>query len=303
MPKKFVERPTFVTGRSMLNSLLLLALALMTVGQTGCGAWRQAKVGEAMMITYRDHVWSRRAYNLRYKNCKRPYGRHFENGFRAGYTDVAQGGDGYVPALPPAEYRGYEFQSADGARCVSAWFEGYPAGVKAAKRDKTGDYNDILISKMVDAAITQESTKAKLPGDVPVVSSRPAAHVAAKPAASPTDRSANYTEPQATYTQPPASVQAPTAVPQPQQVAPSATNRTSDGRALPPIRPTFTPVPNTPMPPGIPNKNNLEAPPQAMAAPVSEDPVEPANFYAMPPTEQALPAGSVAGWEAQNQVP
>jgi hypothetical protein len=147
---------------------------LLTFSQTaGCTVWKQAKVGEAMMLTYRDYVWAKRAYNLRYKNCNRPYAEHFEAGFRAGYTDVSQGGDGYIPALPPAEYRGYEFQSADGAKCVNSWFEGYPAGVAAAKRDKTGNYNDVMISRMINSAISQESVDAKLPNDIPVVSTRP----------------------------------------------------------------------------------------------------------------------------------
>ncbi len=175
MSQNFVRPQTASNWQRMGCRCLLLACAVLTFSQTaGCSAWKQAKVGESIMITYRDFVWAKRAYNLRYSNCKRPYEEHFEAGFCAGYTDVSEGGDGYVPALPPAEYRGYEFQSADGAKCVNSWFEGYPAGVAAAKRDKAGNYNDVMISRLINSAISQESVEAKLPNDVPVVSSPPA---------------------------------------------------------------------------------------------------------------------------------
>ena len=123
-------------------------------------------------LTFRDLVWSKRAFNLRYGNCDRPYSDHFENGFRDGYSDVCQGGDGYTPALPPDNYRGYEFQSADGSNCVKAWFEGYPAGVAAAKKDNSGSYHDLAVSRLLDAAIKQEKTKPKMNGAVPVIAGK-----------------------------------------------------------------------------------------------------------------------------------
>lgn len=111
---------------------------------------------EATLVAYRDLVWAKRAYNLRYGNCDRPYGEHFYNGFCAGYSDVCNGGDGYVPALPPVSYRSSRFQSADGVKCVNAWFEGYPAGVAAARKEKVGNYNNVLVSKMMNDAIELE---------------------------------------------------------------------------------------------------------------------------------------------------
>ena len=83
---------------------------------------------------------------------------------------MCNGGDGYVPALPPEEYRAPEYQSADGAKCVNSWFEGYPAGVAAARKDKSGTYHDVLISRMIDSAIDQSNTDPVLPADVQVVS-------------------------------------------------------------------------------------------------------------------------------------
>lgn len=150
--------------------LATVALISVTVTQTGCNILRS--FDQAAAITYRDLVWSKRAYNLRYGNCERPYSEHFKNGFCDGYSDVCQGGDGYTPALPPDNYRGYEFQSADGSNCVDAWFEGYPAGVAAARKDNSGSYHDLAVSRLLESAIKQEKTKPKLTGEVPVVSGK-----------------------------------------------------------------------------------------------------------------------------------
>ena len=159
-------QPTIVTLRLGYSFLIICVAILMTVSFTGC----KLGIKEASMLTYRDTVWAKRAFNLRYGNCKRAYANHFENGFCAGYTDMCEGGDGYVPALPPEEYRAPEYQSADGAKCVNSWFEGYPAGVAAARKDKSGTYHDVLISRMIDSAINQSNSNPVLPEDVQVVS-------------------------------------------------------------------------------------------------------------------------------------
>ena len=156
-----------------LNQLVVLSLALLMVAQSiGCSSVSSLGFGEAITIGYRDFVWAKRAFNLRYGNCQRPYAEHFESGFCAGYIDTCNGGDGFVPALPPSDYRGAQFQSVDGAQCVNSWFEGYPAGVAAAKQDKAGDFHDVMISRLVDSAIKQEKTKHLLPQDIPIVNSR-----------------------------------------------------------------------------------------------------------------------------------
>lgn len=162
------HRPVF--NKKVLHGLFMIAFAALTLVQsTGCNLNKLAFT-DAWMLSYRDAVWSRRAFNLNYGNCDQPYAEHFEEGFCAGYQDVAGGGDGYVPAMPPNEYRGFEYQSAEGAQCVNAWFEGYPAGVAAARKDDVGTYHNVLISRMINAAVTQSETEHKLPGDVPIIS-------------------------------------------------------------------------------------------------------------------------------------
>ncbi len=158
-----------VTTRRLFAASMLLVLAFTSLTQTGCTRpIRRLGILDELAISYRDAVWAKRAYNLRYANCNREYGDHFRNGFCAGYSDMCNGGDGYIPALPPDEYRGFEYQCAEGAKCVESWFKGYPAGVAAAREEKAGKYNELQISRMIDQAVTQTDAPNILPTDVPV---------------------------------------------------------------------------------------------------------------------------------------
>ena len=162
----------FSCDKIIQTSILTVFAALLVIPSSGCASGLRIPrlgIGDALLERYRDNVWARRAFNLRYANCEIPFANHFENGFVAGYSDTCNGGDGYVPPLPPDQYRGYEFQSADGAQCVKAWFDGFPAGVAAAKKDRAGDFHDIYTSKMVNSALAQDAAKHVLPDDVPVL--------------------------------------------------------------------------------------------------------------------------------------
>jgi hypothetical protein len=158
-----------VTSRRLFAATMLLALAFTSLIQSGCTRpIRRLGILDELAITYRDRVWAQRAYNLRFANCNREYGDHFKNGFCAGYADVCNGGDGYLPALPPETYRGYEYQCAEGSKCVDTWFEGYPAGVAAAREEKAGQFHEMHVSRMIDRAVTQSNASNVLPADVPV---------------------------------------------------------------------------------------------------------------------------------------
>ena len=148
--------------RSGSKILLAIAFGLMSLQLAGCSSLPTPDIFDGTLIDkvfsdYRDNVWAKRACNLRYSNCNRPYASHFESGFEAGYVDICNGGDGYVPATPPECYWGFDYQTPDGAQCVNAWFEGYPAGVAAAKRDHAGTYRDVFVSRMIQSAIKQDN--------------------------------------------------------------------------------------------------------------------------------------------------
>jgi hypothetical protein len=158
-----------VSSRRLFAAVMLLALAFTSLIQTGCTQpIRRLGIIDELAITYRDRVWAQRAFNLRYANCNREYADHFKSGFCAGYADVCNGGDGYLPALPPEQYRGYEYQCAEGSKCIDTWFDAYPAGVAAAREEKAGSYHEMHISRMIDQAVTQKNATNVLPSDVPV---------------------------------------------------------------------------------------------------------------------------------------
>ena len=159
-------RPT-VSNRT--SRFLSLTAAIVLIAQsTGCVSSPGGPL-DSSINGYRNHVWANRAFNLRYGNCDHEYSDHFKQGFIDGYCDVCDGGDGYVPAVPPEDYWSYQYQSAQGAKCVNAWFKSYPLGVKAAREDGAGDFQKVYISKMIKSAIVQEKADHVLPDDVPVV--------------------------------------------------------------------------------------------------------------------------------------
>ena len=160
------SKPSPTTGRVAFLAIVMLMMAL-PMGCSSSNTWSRNNLTDALVVSYRDMVWAKRAFNLRYGNCDRPYADHFENGFCAGYSEVCGGGQGHVPALPPENYRGYEFQTADGAKCINAWFEGYPEGVAAARKDNAGTFHDVLVSRMLEKAIKHQEASDAIQKQVP----------------------------------------------------------------------------------------------------------------------------------------
>ena len=165
------------------------AIAFLITQSVGCST--MDNMLQEPISGYRNHVWANRAYNLRYSDCERRYSDDFKKGFVEGYCDVCDGGDGYVPATAPENYWGYQHQSPEGAGCVNSWFQGYPLGAQAAKKDGGGAFHDVYVSKMMQSAVTQQNANHVLPDDVPVVApQRPAPEIGpvASPVASPQAR-------------------------------------------------------------------------------------------------------------------
>lgn len=156
-----------------LTPLLLLIAAVACTQSTGClGPNRPHACGnlvDGMFSDYRERVWAHRAFNLEYRHMPRKFREHFRKGFVEGYCNVCNGGDGFIPAMPPRDYWGYEYQSSDGAQCVSSWFEGYPEGVAAARKYNAGKNADIYISSMAERAIQQEKEGVRLASQVDIV--------------------------------------------------------------------------------------------------------------------------------------
>lgn len=75
-----------------------------------------------------------------------PYARHFHQGFKAGYTSVARGGDGTEPLLPPSVYASFKYRDAAGNEAVNAWYQGFRAGAEAALNDGVRELNYLPLS-------------------------------------------------------------------------------------------------------------------------------------------------------------
>lgn len=69
--------------------------------------------------------------------------RDFECGFRTAYRDVALGGDGRVPAVPPKKFWQAASRTEEGHARADAWFRGYECGAEHALNDGQQPYRRI----------------------------------------------------------------------------------------------------------------------------------------------------------------
>ncbi|WP_437191419.1 hypothetical protein [Planctomicrobium sp. SH527] len=61
-----------------------------------------------------------------------PHRCYFKDGFIDGFMNVASGGQGCLPAIPPRKYWKSCYETEDGQLKIQAYFQGYPEGVQAA---------------------------------------------------------------------------------------------------------------------------------------------------------------------------
>jgi len=130
---------------------LLIGTSTCAVGCTAIGNiqenLRYNDSWSEWVVSQRNAAWAARAWHLRKHHfCNEKYLDDFCAGFRAGYLDVASGGNGCTPALPPQEYWGWKYQSAEGQARVAAWFAGFPHGARAAEEDGVGHFSQIQMS-------------------------------------------------------------------------------------------------------------------------------------------------------------
>jgi len=134
---------------------MLAGLSLVILGSSGCssifsGACRSIQKQDYLndfMISHRNRVMAAKAWHCQKHTFCNPSSA-FQDGFYAGYAEVASGGNGCIPAVAPAKYWGWMYQSANGTQAVNDWFAGYPMGVKAAEQDGVGHWNNVGTSRM-----------------------------------------------------------------------------------------------------------------------------------------------------------
>lgn len=87
------------------------------------------------------NAWWKAKSNLP-KNCR---DSDYARGWKDGYFDVATGGCGEAPAVPPPAYWSPRFQDSNGRCDVNQYFTGWQSGVICAEKDGRGNFHDIPI--------------------------------------------------------------------------------------------------------------------------------------------------------------
>lgn len=86
--------------------------------------------------TWRVRRNARSCADRAWQQCLAPGGRgscHYREGFTQAFVDLAEGGDGTPPGVPPERYWWCLYRSSSGQRYAEEWFAGYEAGVGAAR--------------------------------------------------------------------------------------------------------------------------------------------------------------------------
>ncbi|MCA9013979.1 MAG: hypothetical protein KDA77_01485, partial [Planctomycetaceae bacterium] len=76
-------------------------------------------------------------------SCKDKPSKAFRKGYQQAYIDIALGGSGEVPPVPPEEYWAAHYRTPEGYLEVQEWFTGYKLGAEHALADGRYDYNKI----------------------------------------------------------------------------------------------------------------------------------------------------------------
>lgn len=117
----------------------VLAL-LLSVTAHGCHATRDAL--DDVSIGLRNRSCASRAWQKSgWKQVNPPNVGHFEDGFTAGYVDVASGKSGCPPPLPPRKYWKPSPLDSPGRQASLAWYKGYAQGARSAQEDGIGGWS------------------------------------------------------------------------------------------------------------------------------------------------------------------
>ncbi len=154
-----------------LNAPRFVVLACLVLGASGCSMTKGVRDHFAyndttndFVMGWRNTVWARQAWH----NQKHHFAGHAEfhalgAGFRDGYVDVATGGSGCPPSVPPRKYWSWKYQTAEGQCKVAAWFEGFAHGARAAEVDGADNFQDIQVSYLIETQYSPEFQAGQIP--------------------------------------------------------------------------------------------------------------------------------------------
>ena len=145
-------QPQSASRRLLRRWMTTAVIACATIG-SGSGCTIVSGINQSVlhsdcvdefMVGYRNHAWSAKSWHAnKHRFCNQAHNRDFEAGYRQGYEDVANGGNGCTPAMPPRAYWGWRYQSPEGQAKVAAWFAGYPHGAAAAEQEGLGGWSQV----------------------------------------------------------------------------------------------------------------------------------------------------------------
>ncbi|MDA7980959.1 MAG: hypothetical protein MPJ50_19570, partial [Pirellulales bacterium] len=108
------------------------------------------------MVGWKNRIGAWQAWKCAKPNyLDHPQLKAFGDGFRAGYRDVASGGNGCPPPVPPRYYWNWKYQNPEGQAAVAAWFDGYPQGAVAADMEGVGNFRQIQVSHAIREQYSQ----------------------------------------------------------------------------------------------------------------------------------------------------
>lgn len=165
------RKPRLTRPLWLLRCARTFAACLMIAGASGCTALQGVRdlvqyndVCDDFVIGWRNYVWANQAWHGAKPSYRgHPQLKDFGEGFRAGYRDVAAGGSGCPPPLPPRKYWSWKYQSPDGQAKVAAWFAGYPHGAATAEQECAGNWRQIQVSHVIEEQYSPEFQQARVP--------------------------------------------------------------------------------------------------------------------------------------------
>jgi|GEM_PF-6715057 len=126
-----------------MNKLLVLVGLGCTV-LSGCASCKDYQY-ELVQSCHANWGW----YQVGKKCNGSPYPKHYRAGWKAGYKDVALGGCGLLPPVPPEKYWKARYENCEGQQRVAAWFQGFQQGAIAAEQRCEKTWHPVPTSGLV----------------------------------------------------------------------------------------------------------------------------------------------------------
>lgn len=128
-----------------------ISLILACIGLAGCSVLTRTKTGDwpegsAYSRCYDERVARCRAEQRGFvavNKCYPSADSDFQQGFVQAYVDIALGGNGDVPPIPPERYWKTCERDPEGYCEADHWFAGYSAGAQRAMASCWQAHNDV----------------------------------------------------------------------------------------------------------------------------------------------------------------